>query len=502
MAVVAAPRASRRRADRGGSDTPETLLASPAFAAAVKRGMAAAGFPVDVAVVGVSASGAVAPARAPALAAAGPTVAPTLQPAPVTAAASAAPTSKAGAIAGAVAGVAAVGGVLAVAAALAARGGRRAPWRTRLPSSADGGGATADTKENADTTPSTDIFHGATGDTASECGTDSGVAALAATPGVARVMAALRAAAADRAAAVAGVAPPPAGDLVAGRYVVGERLGRRVCAARDTQAGGGDAPTPHADPASVVLKLYAPGDAAAANAHVSLVSHGGPGGAPLEGVLPISADLSLSSPPLRVLVSPRGQFSLADWLAGTRGRRPRPGSERGGAAAARYTVAAVARRVSALHTARVTHRVLDPRRFVWRGGDWWLTVTAAASVATARAPVVVGALRYAAPETLATVAAGRRAAPAATAADAWSLGVILYEVFAGRPLFPAAARDAAVAGALLGLAPLPTEAPSGNAWRAVRDPAARVLLQGLLVREPGATLSVEDALQSPALGCV
>ena len=117
--------------------------------------------------------------------------------------------------------------------------------------------------------------------------------------------------------------------------------------------------------------------------------------------------------------------------------------------------------------------------------------------------VPVGSLRYAAPETVAAAAAaaGARsaAAPPASsfsspAADAWSLGVILYEVFAGRPLFPAAARDAQVAGALLGLAPLPTEAPGAAAWAAVKDAGARVLLQGLLVREPGARLGVGEVV--------
>lgn len=96
------------------------------------------------------------------------------------------------------------------------------------------------------------------------------------------------------------------------------------------------------------------------------------------------------------------------------------------------------------------------------------------------------------------MAEGAISVPASRAADAWALGALLYEIFAGAPLFGPALPDASVVACLLNRAPLPPDARPGG-WGAVADVRARVLVQGLLQHDARARTSVRTAAQSPVL---
>ncbi|MDB5956159.1 serine/threonine-protein kinase [Ramlibacter sp.] len=91
--------------------------------------------------------------------------------------------------------------------------------------------------------------------------------------------------------------------------------------------------------------------------------------------------------------------------------------------------------VAELHRAGLVHRDLKPANFLLRAdgrlvlADYGLVVAAGHSDPRFVAGAVFGTPRYAAPEQL-------QGAPAAPAADVYSLGVLLHEMLAGHPPFP------------------------------------------------------------------
>jgi serine/threonine protein kinase len=91
--------------------------------------------------------------------------------------------------------------------------------------------------------------------------------------------------------------------------------------------------------------------------------------------------------------------------------------------------------VAKLHRAGLVHRDLKPANFLLRAdgrlvlADYGLAVVAGHSDPRFAEGAVFGTPRYVAPEQL-------QGAPAAPAADVYSLGVLLHEMLCGRPPFP------------------------------------------------------------------
>ena len=139
-----------------------------------------------------------------------------------------------------------------------------------------------------------------------------------------------------------------------------------------------------------------------------------------------------------VRVIGHGRTSQWDYLAmeyvagGTLATRMRAGLPRD-AALSLFTQAVHA--VAALHRAGLVHRDLKPANFLLRadGGlvlaDYGLVVAGGHSDPAFAQGAVFGTPRYVAPEQL-------QGAPAAPAADVYSLGVLLHEMLAGHPPFP------------------------------------------------------------------
>ena len=173
-----------------------------------------------------------------------------------------------------------------------------------------------------------------------------------------------------------------------------------------------------------------------------------------------------------------------------------------------YTAACLIEVVASLHEAGVVHRLLEPRRFAWfspsrsntssssmrkdgvdgnngggKGGKrsvegrWKLISAAGCAADGARVQPALGQLRFAAPEVVSAVAeGGTSSAPssskksqriqkkirASRSVDSWSLGCLLYELLAGKPVFAPSVGDASVVGALLGKKKLPWEEEEGQ----------------------------------------
>ena len=96
----------------------------------------------------------------------------------------------------------------------------------------------------------------------------------------------------------------------------------------------------------------------------------------------------------------------------------------------------VAERLSDLHQAGYVHRDLKQSNVMWlpRENRWTLIDFGCAARIGEAAPLSFS-LTYAPPEVIQGVRAGRRTITADTAMDAWTLGIVAFELFTNCPTF-------------------------------------------------------------------
>lgn len=99
-------------------------------------------------------------------------------------------------------------------------------------------------------------------------------------------------------------------------------------------------------------------------------------------------------------------------------------------------LANIAKRLEAMHEAGYAHRDLKPANVMWlpRENQWTLIDFGCAAKLNEQAPLSF-TLGYAAPETIQTWRNGEKQILSQEATDAWSLGVMVYELLTGKPAF-------------------------------------------------------------------
>ena len=175
------------------------------------------------------------------------------------------------------------------------------------------------------------------------------------------------------------------------------------------------------------------------------------------------------------VVTERGDFSLAELAA----RAPPPPAQQ------RIILHDLAAALAHLHALGVVAMAVEPGSLMffgaagaWKLVDWerWAAPGAPADIRYA--------LRYAAPEVVAADLMGEPSVAAAPALDAWPLGVIAFEVLAGRRFYGGASDQEAMQ-ALLGHGALPSEGRD-SVLGDVADPDAQRMLRHLIRRIPAA----------------
>lgn len=95
----------------------------------------------------------------------------------------------------------------------------------------------------------------------------------------------------------------------------------------------------------------------------------------------------------------------------------------------------IASQISDMHDAGYVHNNIKPGNLLWlpRQATWSAVDFSHACHIGTEAPAAVHTLAYAAPETVASFQRGEQCMQAATAADAWAVGVIAFELLYGGP---------------------------------------------------------------------
>ncbi|KAK9818214.1 hypothetical protein WJX72_008948 [[Myrmecia] bisecta] len=196
------------------------------------------------------------------------------------------------------------------------------------------------------------------------------------------------------------------------------------------------------------------------------------------------------------IITEHGDLSLEAWTAQ---RHP---TAQQCIAALRTAVLAV----EALHSRGLVHGSLSAACFEWFDAAESVKLVEYSTWAHAGDSVPLRlSLRTAPPEVLAAAAQSATELVADSAADMWALGLIIFELFAGEPLFGSTDdliamqhTDEDVVGMLLGLQPLPWESQPAF-FAAIPHAGMRRLVQSLLRRGPEERPDIKQVLRHPAL---
>eukprot|EP00892_Ulva_mutabilis_P000965 jgi/Ulvmu1/1086/UM106_0002.1 len=153
----------------------------------------------------------------------------------------------------------------------------------------------------------------------------------------------------------------------------------------------------------------------------------------------------------------------------------------------------ISKRLADMHEAGYAHRDVKPANIMWlpRQNRW--TVIDFGCVARIGAPAPLSfTLAYAAPEVAVAFHRNDKCMECRAALDAWSLGVIAFELLTGAPTYNLLEEGApGVAAKLLGEAPLPWEGSGGDNMKHKLGTFLGPVLQ-LLQREPSKRTSMRD----------
>eukprot|EP00892_Ulva_mutabilis_P004011 jgi/Ulvmu1/1982/UM012_0144.1 len=154
----------------------------------------------------------------------------------------------------------------------------------------------------------------------------------------------------------------------------------------------------------------------------------------------------------------------------------------------------VAERLADLHAAGFVHRDLKLSNVMWlpRENRWTLIDFGCAAAIGENAPLLFS-LRYAPPEVVQAAQEGCRTIQAESSMDAWSLGIIAWELFCKEAALDMFEGKNVTVKRILGIKPLPWEAQAVGAQQRLHQLGRfRPAVLGLLQRDAAARLAIAD----------
>ncbi|KAK9808238.1 hypothetical protein WJX73_002206 [Symbiochloris irregularis] len=196
-------------------------------------------------------------------------------------------------------------------------------------------------------------------------------------------------------------------------------------------------------------------------------------------------------PPALVLEC--GEFTLQDWCDGAAKLVGRAGDRN-----RRRILYDTCKALEFLHLRRIVHWGFGPRALMWfpNAGAWKLVALGTWARSGEHAPLHTTGVHTTPPELLAADLAMEGHYVADEAADMWGLGLIAFELLAGRRLFDDSLSGQEVLSMLVGLSPLPWEADP-QFFTNLLDPAAAAFVTDLLARSPAARKPIRTVVHSP-----